>query len=164
MHAVSVSAYPLSLAVPLGQFIYGFAGHDKKSLENAEQTAGALIIAATFTYGIKYIADRDRPFVSHPQYIPYEYDTSPSMPSGHTSIVFATATSLSLQYKRWYIVAPAFLYAGAVGYSRIHLGAHYPSDVAVAAIIGAGSSFASYKVNQWLRKKWLRKTEEKLTD
>lgn len=98
-----------------------------------------------------------------PQYTPYEYDSSPSFPSGHVSFAFTTATSLSLQYKKWYVVAPAFLYAGVVGYSRVHLGAHYPSDVLGGALVGAGSSLLSYKANQWLKKKWKRKTQEKFS-
>lgn len=164
MNGVSISAYPIALAVPLGQFIYSFAKHDDKSIENAAQTVGALAIATSLTLGLKYIINRDRPYITHPQYTPYEWDKSPSFPSGHTSLAFATATSVSLQYKKWYVVTPAFLYAGAVGYSRVHLGSHYPSDVLLGAIIGAGSSFASYKINHWLRKKWIKGTKENLLD
>jgi len=164
MHGISVTAYPLTLAVPLGQFLYSIAKHDEKSIENAAQSVGAIIIAAAFTYGVKYTVQRDRPYITHPQYIPYEYDTSPSMPSGHTSMAFATATSLSLEYKKWYVVVPSFLYAGAVAYCRIHLGQHYPSDVLVGAVIGAGSSFASYKAMQWFKKKWTQKSEQKFIE
>jgi membrane-associated phospholipid phosphatase len=41
-----------------------------------------------------------------------------------------------------------FLYAGAVGYSRLH-GGHYPNDVFVGALIGSGSTFLIYKLNHW---------------
>lgn len=164
MNGISQTTYPISLAVPLGQFIYSFAKHDEKSIENAAQSAGGLLIAATITYGIKYTVRRDRPYITHPQYTPYEYDTSPSMPSGHTSFAFATATGLSLEYKKWYVVVPSFLYAGAVGYSRIHLGAHYPSDVLAAAVVGAGSSYASHKAVQWFKRRWERKSSEKFID
>lgn len=164
MHGISLTTYPVALALPLGQFIYSFVKHDEKSIENAAQSAGGLLVAATITYGIKYTVRRDRPYITHPQYTPYEYDTSPSMPSGHTSFAFATATNLSLEYKKWYVVVPSFLYAGAVGYSRVHLGVHYPSDVVVAALVGAGSSYASYKAVQWFKRKWERKSSEKFID
>jgi membrane-associated phospholipid phosphatase len=71
-----------------------------------------------------------------------------SFPSGHTS-GFSTATSLALDYKKWYIVVPAYLWAGSVGYSRMYLGKHYPSDVLGGAIIGIGSGYLCH----WLRKK-----------
>ncbi|HTN46386.1 MAG TPA: phosphatase PAP2 family protein [Flavipsychrobacter sp.] len=164
MEGVSMTTYPIALAVPLGQVIYSFAKHDETSIENAAHSVGSLLVTAAMTYGIKYAVRRDRPYITHPQYTPYEYDTGPSMPSGHTSFAFATAANLSLQYKRWYVVVPAFIYAGAVGYSRIHLGAHYPSDVLVGALVGAGSSFATYKAQQWLKRKWKKSTEKKFLD
>lgn len=164
MNIITKTNYPIALAVPITQLIYSFVQHDEESIENAAQTIGAYLINTTFTYAFKYSINRDRPYEKYPQYKPYEYDSSPSFPSGHTSMAFTMATSLSLQYKKWYVVAPAFLYAGAVAYSRIHLGAHYPSDVIAGALIGAGSSFASYKINQWLRQKWKRKTEQNFLD
>jgi undecaprenyl-diphosphatase len=78
---------------------------------------------------------------------------SPSFPSGHTSVAFSTATSLYLAYPKWYVAVPAFTYAASVGYSRMYLGVHYPSDVLAGAVIGAGSAWLMYKANKWLFKK-----------
>jgi membrane-associated phospholipid phosphatase len=75
------------------------------------------------------------------------------MPSAHTSSAFATATSLSLAFPKWYVVVPSFVWASSVGYSRMHLGVHYPSDVLVGALVGSGSAFLTQKANQWLNKK-----------
>ena len=75
------------------------------------------------------------------------------MPSGHTSSVFATATSLSMAYPKWYVVVPSFVWAGSVGYSRMHLGVHYPSDVIIGALVGSGSAILTRKANQWLNSK-----------
>ena len=106
---------------------------------------------------IKYSVNRDRPFVTYPDITKKSKGGSPSFPSGHTSSAFATATSLSLAYPKWYIVAPSYLWAGTVGYSRMHLGVHYPSDVLCGAIIGAGCSFLTYKANNWLNNKHNKK-------
>jgi membrane-associated phospholipid phosphatase len=65
----------------------------------------------------------------------------PSFPSGHTSMAFSLATSVSLAYPKWYVIFPSYLWAGAVGYSRMDLGVHYPSDVLFGAALGAGSAY-----------------------
>ncbi len=58
-----------------------------------------------------------------------------------------------MEYPKWYIIAPSFAWASAVGYSRMHLGVHYPSDVVSGAIVGSGSAYISYKLNKWINKK-----------
>jgi membrane-associated phospholipid phosphatase len=63
------------------------------------------------------------------------------------------STSLSVAYPKWYVIAPAYTWAAGVAYSRLALGAHYPSDVLAGAIIGSGSAWLNIKLNQWLNKK-----------
>jgi undecaprenyl-diphosphatase len=58
-----------------------------------------------------------------------------SFPSSHAANVAAAATLLALRYRRARI--PAGLIAFLVGYSRIYLGVHYPSDVAGGWLLGA---------------------------
>lgn len=59
-----------------------------------------------------------------------------SFPSGHAASAVAFATGVGLEFP----VAGAVLapLAAAVAYSRVHVGVHYPSDVVVGALIGAG--------------------------
>jgi undecaprenyl-diphosphatase len=59
-----------------------------------------------------------------------------SFPSGHASNNFAMATVVALFYRRWGWMAfgPALL----VSYSRIYVGSHWPLDVVVSCLIGAG--------------------------
>ena len=104
------------------------------------------------TTAIKYSINRQRPFVTYPIIVNQTESTSPSLPSMHTSIAFSTATSLSISFPKWYVIAPSFLWASTVGYSRLHLGAHYPTDVFAGAIVGAGSAYLTYKLNKWIRK------------
>ncbi|MGL5772584.1 MAG: phosphatase PAP2 family protein, partial [Bacteroidales bacterium] len=52
-----------------------------------------------------------------------------------------------------YVIAPASLWALSVGYSRMQLGVHYPSDVAAGLAIGAGSAVLSHYANKWWHNK-----------
>lgn len=157
MNGITQSTYTLAFATPATQLIVGYIRHDKQTIQNGWQTVSSLGTTVVLAYGLKYAINRSRPYETYKDIVPYHYDTDPSFPSGHTSIAFANATSLSLQYPKWYVIAPAYLWAGAIGYSRLQLGMHYPSDVLAGAIIGAGSAFIAYKGQQWL---WKRKQKK----
>lgn len=131
----------------------GLMRDNDEMVRNAFVMAAASIINAGVTGALKYSINRDRPFVTYPDIIKKAKAGSPSFPSGHTSSAFATATSLSLSYPEWYVIVPSFAYAGTVAYSRMHLGVHYPSDVAAGAVIGAGCAYITYKVNKALLNK-----------
>jgi undecaprenyl-diphosphatase len=59
---------------------------------------------------------------------------SRSFPSGHAATSFACATVLSALVPR---AAPfLFVLAGAIAYSRLYVGVHWPLDVIAGALIG----------------------------
>lgn len=143
----------VSLAVPATILAVGAIKGDKLTLQKGlyiTESIGVSILASSI---LKRSINRQRPFLSHPEILPAATASSPSFPSGHTSMAFATATSLSIAYPKWYVIVPAFAWAGSVGYSRMYLGVHYPSDVAAGALVGAGSAWLTYKANQWLQGK-----------
>jgi undecaprenyl-diphosphatase len=57
-----------------------------------------------------------------------------SFPSNHASNTFALAAFISYNYRR--LAIPSFLAACLVGYSRIYLSNHYPTDVLAGAALG----------------------------
>lgn len=57
-----------------------------------------------------------------------------SFPSNHASNTFALAAFISYNYRR--LAIPSFLAACLVGYSRIYLSTHYPTDVLAGAALG----------------------------
>ena len=149
----SKSTYPISAAIPIGILGVGLIKKDKNLQRQGIAAGAGLVVSLGTSYILKKVVDRPRPAEKYPFIMPPILETDPSFPSGHTTAAFAAATSLSLSARKWYLVVPAYLWAGTVAYSRLHLGVHYPSDVLAGALIGTGSAWASYKVNQWLQKK-----------
>ncbi len=68
--------------------------------------------------------------------------------SSHAANMFsiATITGLLLLRKLKYFIIPALLWAALIGYSRIYLGVHYPSDVFGGAMLGAFIGILVYQV------------------
>ena len=141
--------------IPVTMGIFGLAKHDDKLLRNACVIGGATLINLGITTALKYSINRERPFITYPDIINKTGKKlkDPSFPSGHTSTAFTMATSLSLEYPKWYIIVPSYTYASVVGYSRLHLGVHYPSDVLIGAVIGTGSAYITHIINKKLKLK-----------
>ena len=151
--AITNSAIPISIATPVVLYSIGMIQKDSLIKKKAVFVGETFLVSAFITLASKQIIERERPYNRYLELDPVVFENSYSMPSGHTSSAFATATSLSLAYPKWYVIAPSFLWAGSVGYSRMHLGVHYPSDVFIGALVGVGSAFLTHKANQWLNKK-----------
>jgi membrane-associated phospholipid phosphatase len=154
---ITNSVDPLTIGVPITFVTNALIKKDSSSRSNAILICSSLFIEGALVGGLKYLINRPRPFTTYP-YIDKESDGgSPSFPSGHTSNAFALATSVSIAFPKWYIIAPSLLWATAVGYSRIDLGVHYPSDVLVGALVGSGSAYLAYKLNKWITCKFVNR-------
>ncbi len=86
----------------------------------------------------KHLVKRSRPFRALPDI--HHLIAPPdqfSFPSGHT----AGAVLFALLAAHFFPAfgMPLFLWAALVGFSRIYLGVHYPSDVCTGAILGLAS-------------------------
>lgn len=150
---LSHSGILLPVGVPTAMGIYALIQKDEPLLKDAIYIGTTVIEAVGITYGLKYAFDRQRPFVKYPDRVhPVDPEDSPSFPSGHTAAAFSLATSLSITYPKWYVIAPSALWACGVGFARINQGVHYPSDVLTGAAIGVGCAFVNVYINRWLNK------------
>lgn len=149
----SKSAPYISIGVPVAMAVYAGIGKDKELLKDAIYVGTSVAEAVVITYGLKYAIDRERPYDRYPDRVDARsHESSSSFPSAHTAAAFSLATSLSIKYPKWYVIAPSALWACSVGFSRMNEGVHYPSDVAAGAVIGAGCAVANIYVNRWLNK------------
>lgn len=145
----------VAIGVPVAMAVTAWAKHDKQLLKDAVYVGTSVAGTFVVTYGMKYLVDRQRPYERYPDRVhAYSHENSPSFPSGHTATAFALATSLSVKYPKWYVIAPSAVWACSVGVSRMNEGVHYPSDVLAGAAIGAGCAVANIYINRWLNK-WL---------
>ncbi len=109
------------------------------------EVIAAALASELLSYGLRQWIARDRPPVTYARPkalvgVPH----SGSFPSGHTMTAFACATVLAWTVPR--LAVPLFALAAAIGFSRIYVGVHYPSD----AVGGAALGLAIATALQWL--------------
>ena len=156
---ISNTTTAFSVSTPLVMGAVALLKKDDDLLKNALYVGVSLGVDGVVTYSLKEVVNRPRPNVTYTDIESFESERAMSFPSGHTSIAFATATSLTLKYPKWYVIVPSYFWACSVGYSRMNLGMHYPSDVLAGAVVGSGSAYLTYLVNNWF---WKKKNNKKL--
>jgi membrane-associated phospholipid phosphatase len=151
MRGIDASSYPIFLGTPVLIWTFALTSGCTVDLQNAWNVS----ITGAATYGViklaKHAFGRPRPFREvdgiqnrEPKYLGIwpESVEDYSFPSGHASLAFALATSISISYTEWYVVLPAYAWASGVALGRVWHGVHYPTDVLAGALLGGGLAFA----------------------
>jgi len=98
---------------------------------------------------VKLIAGRPRPIMADAHSDPFTFGYAfQSFPSGHTTVAFGLALSLSLLWPRWRW--PLILFAVAVAASRVILLSHYLGDT-------LGGALAAWLTVTWLANQFARR-------
>jgi membrane-associated phospholipid phosphatase len=105
----------------------------------------AVALPVAFSEVIKYVLGRGRPFVggkANPfNFAPFTgTEAYFSFPSAHSVTAFALALGAASIWPRWRI--PMFIYAVAIGASRLVMLAHHPSDVVGGTVLGLVGALA----------------------
>jgi len=98
----------------------------------------AVVLAYVVNSGIKDVFVEPRPCRALPHDFLLEACPAPddyAFPSNHTTVAFAFAVALLLIARG--LGSLALITAIAMGASRVYVGAHYPHDVAVGALVGS---------------------------
>ena len=108
------------------------------------------IVADALSYGLRDWIGRRRPPLVYPEpkalvHVPH----SGSFPSGHATIAFACASVLA--WKVPPLAFPAFVLAGAIAWSRVYVGVHWPLDVLGGAALGCliGAAALAFLGRRW---------------
>jgi membrane-associated phospholipid phosphatase len=128
----------LWLGIAAGIALVGGRHGRRAALEGAVSIG---VASATINLGVKPVARRQRPDRAGPglfvaRHVPMP--DSASFPSGHAAAAFAFAYAVGRHLPA--LAVPLRLLAGAVAYSRVHTGVHYPGDVVIGSIAGAGTA------------------------
>ncbi|MFC3718211.1 phosphatase PAP2 family protein [Deinococcus metalli] len=102
--------------------------------------------AVGIAFGMKVLFHRPRPEL----WTRMVNETGPSFPSGHTTVAAALVTFLVLLAWRtpwrWPTLIVGAAYAALMGYSRMVLGVHFPTDVLAGWLTGVACVLGAYSV------------------
>ena len=133
-------------AVPASFYLAGLVGKNSYARSTALLAGQAIAGAEILTSVMKNVGHRLRPAAIPPQGNlsdtwfrdkGYTAGGAGSFPSGHTIAAFSVATVFAQRYRshRW-VPYVAYGVAGLIGFSRVSLLSHFPSDVFMGAALG----------------------------
>jgi len=126
--------------VPVAMLGVGWIAHDDRLVRSGARVGVSLLLAASVTVGAKFTLGRYRPNESTSAYDFSPFSGHGSFPSGHTTMAFALASSLSDEIHRNWATALLYTAATGTGWSRMNDEKHWMSDVVAGALVGITSS------------------------
>lgn len=126
--------------VTLGVLAAGLATGRSDVTRAGGRLAASLVVAGVTTEAIKFTFGRPRPEQSLDADGFSPFSGQVAMPSGHSAVAFALATSLSDDIRRPWATVGLYGMATAVAWSRINDNRHWLTDVTAGALVGITSA------------------------
>ncbi len=143
VHLSSLGSVAVAFLLVVAASLYLFI--DRKPRQALLVIGGGLAVAVLLSF-LKNFVGRVRPSVV----TAIDSVDGLSFPSGHTmiasvlypTIAFVAASNIKSRQLRSYLVASAVVLAGLVGFTRVYIGVHYPTDVLGGWCLGAAVAIA----------------------
>ncbi len=128
-------------------YLVGRVTHSRDLRAISGDVVRGAILTTLVVVPMKWATGRIRPFQLKPSDSPYQFQPfsfhgfNRSLPSGHATLSFMTATVISRHTKKTWVKVLAYTVATAVAISRVTSNRHHPSDVGVGAVLGITIGF-----------------------
>ena len=126
--------------ISAGLIVAGLVSHHERVAQAGGRLAVALVLAGAVSEGAKLALGRPRPEQSLDADGYRPFSGQAAMPSGHTTMAFALATSLADEIHNPWAKVGLYGLATSVGWSRLNDNRHWLSDVAAGALVGMTSA------------------------
>lgn len=127
------------------------------------QTSVVLLVAGGLNRWLKDLIDRPRPMAEH-----LVEATTMSFPSGHAMssiaffgfLIYLSWRLISTPWIRWLLTTLLALLILLIGFSRVYLGVHYPSDILAGYAAGGACLAVFISIFTYVRYRYARKGKE----
>ena len=100
---------------------------------------------------LKHLVQRPRPYLVVAGLAPLIPPPDPnSFPSGHTCAAFASAIAWLFTLPRRWMKVTGIVLAALMGFSRMYVGVHFPTDVLVGGLVGSLCACLVYALSRRL--------------
>ena len=127
-----ISIVPVLAAI---LWLWGPRSQVKAQRQLVIKMAMALGISVLVSYILGLTFPHDRPFVDHAGYTFLHHAPDDSFPSDHGTVIFTFALAFLFWHRLW-SGAVLMVVAGAIAWSRVYLGVHWPMDMVGGLLVG----------------------------
>ena len=152
LQTLSDTTSAIAYGVPVLLFVIGLILQRRYLLYKAICLLLTVLTADYTTLLLKHLFRRQRPYELSSAITQYSDGGNFSFPSGHTTMAAAMAAGVYFLFPEWRYRPLVLAWSILVGFSRVYLGVHYPSDVLGAMMIAIIVALFVFSLSKRFRK------------